>query len=97
MVVDGQNRREPVKPGGSNNDLIFFMQHPYPFLKHWYGAFSLPQQDTGDTGTVDLSPASAGVDRSMEAEISSGAPQSKLPHLSPSKAVVFIQLLYCPM
>jgi hypothetical protein len=29
MGVDGQGRTEP---GGSNDDKIFFMKYPYPFL-----------------------------------------------------------------
>jgi hypothetical protein len=40
MGVDGQGSAEP---GGSNDDKIFFMKYPYPFLQYWYGNFPLSQ------------------------------------------------------
>ncbi len=43
MGVDGQGNTEP---GGSNDDKIFFMKYPYPFLQYWYGIFPLTQQET---------------------------------------------------
>ena len=43
MGVDGQDSTEP---GGSNDDKIFFMKYPYPFLQYWYGTFPLTQQET---------------------------------------------------
>ena len=37
------NPEDPIMTSSS------FMQYPYPFLKHWYGVFSLTQQDTEET------------------------------------------------
>ena len=90
MVVDGQDNRET---GGSSSDRIFFMKYPIPFLQHWYGTFPPAQQDTTTTGTSDVSPSSVGVHADMSGESSSGDTQSKVPHLSPNKAVCCLQVL----
>ena len=86
MGVDGQGSRET---GGSASDRIFFMKYPMSFLKHWYGTFPPVQQDTTTTGTSDVSPPSVGVHSDMAGERRSEGTQSKIPHLPPSKAVVF--------
>jgi hypothetical protein len=59
------------------------------FLQHWYGTFPPAQQDTTTTGTSDVFPPSVGVNTDMTGESSSGGTQSKFPHLSPRKSVVF--------
>ena len=41
MGVDEQVRTEPR---GSNDDKIFFMKYPYPFLQYWYGSFPLTRR-----------------------------------------------------
>jgi hypothetical protein len=58
MGVDGQGSTEP---GGSNDDKIFFMKYPYPFLQYWYGNFPLVQQETTPTDTSIVSSSSVDV------------------------------------
>jgi hypothetical protein len=29
-----------------NDDKIFFIKYPYPFLQYWYGIFPLAQEET---------------------------------------------------
>jgi hypothetical protein len=42
MDVDGQSNREPgypvhpLYPFAADDDLIFFMKYPLPFVKYWY-------------------------------------------------------------
>ncbi len=84
--MDGQGNTEP---GGSNDDKIFFMKYPLPFLQYWYETFPLSQQETTTTGTSVVSSSSVGVRTDMTPESSSGHTQSKFPHLPPSKTDVF--------
>ena len=81
MGVDGQGITEP---GGSNDDKIFFMKYPYPFLQYWYGTFPLTQQETTPTDTSIVSSSSVDVVPEMSGKSISG--DTRVP--VPSKAVV---------
>ena len=59
MGVDGKDRTES---GGSNDDKIFFMKYPLPFLQYWYETFPLTQEETTPTDTSIVSPSSIDVD-----------------------------------
>ncbi len=86
MGVDGQGSTEP---GGSNDDKIFFMKYPYPFLQYWYGSFPLAQQETTPTDTTDtsiVSSSSVDVVPDMSGKIISG--DARFPHLTPNKVFV---------
>jgi hypothetical protein len=85
--------RSTEKPEDPLRSHIFY-EVPDAFLQHWYGTFPLTQQDKTNTVTSDVSPPSVGVQTDMEGEISSGDTQSKFPHLSPRKAIVF---KYCTL
>jgi hypothetical protein len=83
MGVNGQGSTEP---GVSNDDKIFFMKYPYPFLQYWYGRFTLAQQEATPTDTSIVSSSSVDVVPDMSGKSITG--DGRFPHLPPSKTVV---------
>ncbi len=81
--MDGQGNTEP---GGSNDDKMFVMKYPYPFLQYWSGRFTLAQQETTPTDMSIVSSSSVDVVPDMSGKSISG--DARFPHLPPSKDVV---------
>ncbi len=84
----GVDEKGSTEAGGSNDDKIFFMKYPYPFLQYWYGNFPLVQETTL-TDTSIVSSSSVDVVPDMSGKSISG--DARFPHLPPSKDFVLKQ------